>query len=71
MLRSDINKLQAGEKPLFSVAIATYKDGGTTEYLGLGYKIINFNKITGYDDSGQPTYFKDIVSGTWLLRIED
>jgi hypothetical protein len=26
------------------------KDGGTSEYLGLGYKIIDYNKIDGRKD---------------------
>lgn len=33
------------KKPIFAFFPLTYMDGGTTEYLGLGYKIIYFNRI--------------------------
>ncbi len=37
-------------------------DGGTVEYLGLGYKVIDFNTISGYDD---------IKIGTWTMKYSD
>ena len=37
-------------------------DGGTIEYLGLGYKVIDFNTISGYDD---------IKIGTWTMKYSD
>lgn len=32
-------------KPLFAATSRVYKDGGTTEYTGIGYKVINYNQL--------------------------
>lgn len=45
--------------PLFAIRTNTYKDGGTTEYYGLGYKVIDYNQIQGR---------RDIEIGTWNLK---
>lgn len=36
--------------PIFSVRTAIYKDGGTRDYVGLGYKVINYNQLDGRTD---------------------
>ena len=33
--------------PFFAIKTKTYKDGGTKEYYGLGYKVIKYNVIEG------------------------
>ena len=38
------------------------KDGGTIEYFGLGYKVIDFHTLAGFDD---------IKIGTWLMDYND
>lgn len=58
----DYNRVQKEEKPLFCINYATANDGGTNEYLGLGYKVINFNRVNGYDE---------MKIGSWLMKYED
>ncbi|MFR2535037.1 MAG: hypothetical protein ACLTEH_03265 [Clostridia bacterium] len=64
----DYARVQKKEKPIFCINIATYRDGGTKEYYGLGYKVIVFNKIL---ESSQDTYYKDVKIGTWFMKYED
>ena len=33
--------------PFFAIPTHTYKDGGTKEYYGLGYKVIKYHQIQG------------------------
>ena len=58
----DYNRVQKEEKPLFCINYATANDGGTNEYLGLGYKVIDFNRVNGYDE---------MKIGSWLMKYED
>lgn len=57
------------QRPIFSLPIVHYKDGGTIEYYGLGYKIIQYrsinNKMTG--EKGR----KDTVFGLWNLKYDE
>lgn len=36
--------------PYFAIPTKTYKDGGTKEYYGIGYKVIKYNQIQGRRD---------------------
>jgi hypothetical protein len=36
--------------PNFSFQAETYKDGGTKVYIGLGYKVIDYNQLDGRKD---------------------
>ena len=45
--------------PYFAIKMATYKDGGTKVYYGLGYKVIKYNQIQGR---------RDMAIGTWNLK---
>ena len=45
-----------------SLAGGGIMDGGTIEYLGLGYKVIDFHTIAGFDD---------IKIGTWFMDYND
>ena len=58
----DYNRVKNSELPLFCIQIDEANDGGTRIYLGLGYKVIDFNTISGYDD---------IKIGTWFMDYED
>ena len=60
----DYNRVQKQEKPLFCIKnpAGTYMDGGTVEYFGLGYKVIDFNTLAGFDD---------IKIGTWIMAYND
>lgn len=44
--------------PYFAIKTATYKDGGTKVYYGLGYKVIKYNQLEGR---------KDIQLGFWNM----
>ena len=58
----DYNRVKNGENPIFCINTATANDGGTKEYLGLGYKVIDFNRLDGYDE---------VKIGTWSMKYED
>lgn len=45
--------------PFFAIRTATYKDGGTKVYHGLGYKVIKYNQVQGR---------RDMEIGTWGLE---
>lgn len=45
--------------PLFAFKTTEYKDGGTKEYYGLGYKVIDYNQIQGR---------RDMEIGLWNLK---
>jgi len=36
--------------PVFAIRTHLYKDGGTSIYQGLGYKVIDYNQIDGRKD---------------------
>lgn len=59
-----IDKKRAVEnkRPIFAVRTAIYKDGGSKEYMGLGYKVIIFNTLCGY---------KEVKFGSWQMNIND
>ncbi|GMQ63567.1 hypothetical protein [Vallitalea maricola] len=56
------------KKPIFVVKTGMYKDGGTTEYWGLGYQVIKWNMLTidgykfGYEIFHVPN-FRDVNDG--------
>ena len=60
----DYNRVQKQENPIFCIKnpAGTYMDGGTVEYFGLGYKVIDFNTLAG---------FNDIKIGTWFMDYND
>ena len=58
----DYFRVQKQEEPIFCIKTTTHRDGGTQEYLGLGYKIIDFNTLNGYDE---------MKIETWFMNYED
>ena len=60
----DYNRVQKQEKPIFCIQnpAGTIMDGGTIEYFGLGYKVIDFHTIAGFDD---------IKIGSWFMDYND
>ena len=60
----DYNRVQKQEKPIFGIQnpAGVIRDGGTVEYFGLGYKVIDFNRLDGYDE---------IKIGSWSMKYED
>lgn len=61
-----VDKMRAenGEKPMFCIKnpAGTLLDGGTIEYFGLGYKVIAYNKLNGYNK---------IHIGLWSMEYDD
>ena len=48
----DYARVQKQEKPIFCIQnpAGIINDGGTIEYFGLGYKVIDFHTLAGFDD---------------------
>ena len=58
----DYNRARNNEQPMFCVQIDEVNDGGSKIYLGLGYKVIDFNTLSGFDD---------VKIGTWFMNYDD
>ncbi len=79
----DYNCAKKNKSPIFSIKINSYLDGGTTEYLGLGYKIIKYRyfdhdyvefqkntKNLYIPGPKEPQYVEYSDIGTIFLKIE-
>lgn len=71
----DSTLVEQDKRPIFVLEKERYKDGGTTEYRGLGYQVIKWNKQTnmgiefGYEIYKAPSY-RNINDGpTKMLRV--
>ena len=53
----DYNRVKNNEKPMFCILDQEVNDGGTKIYLGLGYKIIDFNTLSGFNNMEIGSYF--------------
>ena len=58
----DSNRAKNNQKPLFCIKTGTLLDGGTIEYLGIGYKVIDFHTLAGFDD---------VKIGSWSTDYDD
>ena len=60
----DYNRVKNNQRPIFCIRHpgGTLNDGGTVEFFGLGYKVIDFHTIAGFDD---------IKIGTWFMDYND
>lgn len=58
----DYSRVQKQEKPIFCILKDEVNDGGTRIYLGLGYKVIDFHTLAGFDN---------IKIGTWFMDYDD
>lgn len=60
----DYNRVKNQKKPIFCIKdpAGAIMDGGTIEYFGLGYKVIDFHTIAGFDN---------IKIGTWFMDYND
>ena len=45
----DVYRLTIHKEPIFCINTITYRDGGSKEYLGIGYKIITYNSNNRQD----------------------
>ncbi len=58
----DYSRVKKGETPIFCILKDTALDGGTNVYIGFGYKVIDFNRLGGYDE---------IKIGSLFMKYED
>lgn len=58
----DSNRVKNNQKPLFCIKTGALLDGGTIEYLGIGYKVIDFHTLAGFDD---------VKIGAWSMDYDD
>lgn len=58
----DYNRAMKQKTPIFCIKARVLRDGGTVEYFGLGYKVIDFNTLDGYDE---------IKIGTWFMQYNN
>ena len=57
MFWTDYFCIKRFDRPIFMIKINHYKDGGTKEYYGLGYKLIDYHLLNGYDKKHLGTWF--------------
>ena len=60
----DYNRVKNNERPIFCIhnPAGAMNDGGTVEFFGLGYKVIDFRTLAGFDD---------LKIGTWFMDYND
>lgn len=58
----DYIRVKNNKQPILCIEKGMIQDGGTKVYIGLGYKIIAFNRLNGYNE----TKF-----GTWAMKYTD
>ena len=63
----DFTLAKQSKAPIFSIPIIVYKDGGSTEYYGIGYKIIKYVNNTVKDGVN----IRKIQTATWFMQFED
>lgn len=64
-LLTDFFLAKANKSPVFAIPIVMYKDGGSAEYYGLGYKVIKHVNLT-VERGAEVT---KIDFGTWFMRF--
>ena len=57
----DSGRVTTGHEPKYCIKVVSY-DGSKVNYWGLGYKVIDFHTIAGFDD---------IKIGTWFMDYND
>lgn len=57
----DVLMLENEKEPVFCISYGHYLDGGTKEYYGLGYKIIDYEMLEGFDG---------YKVGTWFMKYD-
>lgn len=61
----DFSLAQMFKPPIFAVHLIKYKDGGSAEYYGLGYKV---NKYVDLSAEDGPRIVK-VDFGTWSMKF--
>lgn len=63
---TDFSLAKANKLPIFVIPVIRYKDGGSTEYYGLGYKVIKYVNLTVEEG----LKVEKVDFGTWLMDGE-
>lgn len=63
---TDYNRAKENKRPLFAIKSQVYYDGGTIEYFGLGYKVIEYNIIDNYETGEKGR--NETIFGFWTLQ---
>ena len=72
----DFNRVKNNELPIFCIKKGTFMDGGSTEYIGLGYKILDYHQMLPmwvHEEVGanQEIYYDDVKIGSWFTSVGD
>lgn len=65
----DYYRANSNKIPIFAIQTTSYKDGGSKEYWGLGYKVIKCNNLNGDTSSNMGFYNLDI--NTTCINSQD
>ncbi|OEH86990.1 hypothetical protein BHU72_01670 [Desulfuribacillus stibiiarsenatis] len=63
---TDFTLAALDKSPIFALPIVKYKDGGSVEFYGLGYKVIRYVNLSV--ESG-PVVEK-VEFGTWFMKFQ-
>ena len=71
----DFIRAQNQKRPIFCIGLPPFQDGGTREYLGLGYKVVKFHMVS-YDRNDEYEILDRIVLagthiGTWFMDMDE
>ena len=64
---TDFSLAKINKSPIFSIPISMHKDGGSTEYYGLGYKVIKYVNLTG--NNVLKAEIVKVDFGTWFMKF--
>lgn len=64
---TDFSLAKKSKSPVFAIPLIRHKDGGSTEYYGLGYKVIKYVNLT----VERGPEIESVALGTWLMRFND
>lgn len=71
----DYIRVKNQKLPIFCTklfGLFSYQDGGTIEYIGLGYKVIDFHKIVGgYSGWGEVYKLEEKYICPWFVSYEE
>ena len=65
LIATDFTRAHADKPPIFALPLLRYKDGGSTEYFGLGYKVIKYVKLSA--ESGPE--LEGVEFGSWFMQF--
>lgn len=63
----DFSLAMVNKGPVFSIPLIVYKDGGSAECYGLGYKVIKYVNLTGVN--GAEAEVERVDFGTWFMKF--